>query len=243
MKENEQLIKLYKSKIKVLSSEIEKLNNEVLQGKAKATNPLLIQVDSNYLNADIKIMFFGQETNIWHEKHGNFLYHGNVDSLTRFYSNFFLNKNYKKHKNPFWRGINKLDTEIKKELDNQSVGFVWNNVLKIGRGKIGFPSKINPLTNRYFKVVLDEISILKPDYILYFSGPNYDKLLKYVIGDFSTIQIKGFNTREFCMIKNDSIPLSFRTYHPNYLYLSKKIDSVISGIIKEIKTNTIRRTK
>ncbi len=237
MKENEQLIKLYKSKIKYLSPEIEKLNNGVLKGQARATNPLLIQVDSNYLNSDIKIMFFGQETNIWHEKHGNFLYHGNVNRLTCFYSNFFLNSSYKNHKTPFWRGINKFEAEIKKKLDNQSVGFVWNNVLKIGRGKIGFPSKINPLTNRYFKVVLDEISILKPDYIVYFSGPNYDKLLRYVIGDFSTIQIEGFNTRELCVIKNDAIPLSFRTYHPNYLYLNKKIDLVISSIIKEIKTN------
>lgn len=237
MQENEQLIKLYKSKMEDLTPEIDKLNNEVLKGQARATNPLLIQADSNYLNADIKIMFFGQETNIWHEKHGDFLYHGNVDKLTRFYSNFFLNKNYKNHKSPFWNGINELEAEIKKELDNQSVGFVWNNVLKIGRGKIGFPSKINPLTNRYFKIVPDEISILKPDYIVFFSGPNYDKLLKYVIGDFSTQKIKGFAEKELCIIKNDIIPLSFRTYHPNYLRRSKKLDTVIESIVNEIKTH------
>ncbi len=235
MQENEQLIELYENKIKELTPEIDKLNGEILKGKARATNPLLIQTDLNYLDADIRIMFFGQETNIWHEKHGDFLYHGNVKKLTKFYSDFFLNENYKKHKSPFWNGIKKLEQEIKKELNNPTVGFVWNNVLKIGRGKIGFPSKINPLTNKYFKIVRDEIAILKPHYIVFFSGPNYDKLLKYVIGEFSIPEIGSFDKRELCFVKNETLPLSFRTYHPNYLYRSNKMDNVIAGIVNEIK--------
>ena len=61
---NAKLLELYSSKWEKLNSEIAKLNKDK-SIDIKPTNPLLIFVknEEEFINADIRLMIFGQETN------------------------------------------------------------------------------------------------------------------------------------------------------------------------------------
>ena len=92
---NNKLENLYSSKYKNLTEELLKINSKFKEDNRnyiQATNPLLIKVDEEYVNADIKIMFFGQETNTWLGKLNDGAFLGKIEPLLDLYEDFFLEK-------------------------------------------------------------------------------------------------------------------------------------------------------
>lgn len=240
MKVNDKLKLLYMEKYSILSQMIDVENQNLYKldrKKSRATNPLLLKINETYETADLKIMFFGQETNIWYKEKNGGAFFGEIEPIINLYESFYLKGNCFKYGGQFWNGINRFETLIRKRFPDKKIGLIWNNVLKIGQCKKGFPKEINYITNKYFNVIIDEIKIIKPDYIIFFSGPNYDNLLKYVIGDFARKEIKSFKERELCEILSSNLPKSYRTYHPNYLWRTKNIDAYLLKIISEITTH------
>ncbi|MDD3065470.1 MAG: hypothetical protein PHT24_04350, partial [Endomicrobiaceae bacterium] len=76
--------------------------------------------------------------------------------------------------------------------------------------------------------------ILKPDIVVFFTG-NYDAYIKEFLGDVKIEQVAGFEEKEFCKMKITNIPLSVRTYHPNYLRFKKSRDRYYLELTKQIK--------
>lgn len=233
---NDRLRHLYESHYESLSEELNSRNKELNNNDGEcATNPLLLMVDEGYLNAELKIMFFGQETNCWN----NGIFSGEIQPLVDLYKRFYLDGNCYKYGGQFWNGISKFKKLIQAKIPDKKIGFLWNNVVKIGKCGKGFPQEINDITNKHFNIIPEEIRILQPDIILFISGPNYDQEINKIFGECKTKEIGSFSKRQLCKMEFDKIPISIRTYHPNYLWRNG-IDEFFNAIIDEIEINRNR---
>lgn len=240
MKVNEQLLELYNSKYPELKKALFDYNSKIMDKTTEemcATNPLLIKVNSEWENSNLKILIFGQETNFWAREAGNnqndSLFCGDVDPVINVYQDFFLGNQM--YNSPFWNEFKRIKNSLDNE--NKKISVLWNNVIKIGRQGIGNVEEINIITKKYFDVIKEEINILKPDVIIFFTGPNYDNHIQNFISDFEFKQIADYDTDKLCELKLidfDNIQKVIRTYHPQYLYLNKLRKEYIEKIISEI---------
>ncbi len=227
---NTELKNVYTELFPQLSKQIFTINNN-LSRENKATNPLLLKVDQKYIDAKIKIMFFGQETNHWHtEKDGTGQFHGEIEPLLDLYEHFYLENRCYSYGGQFWNGINRFKQHLKlSEIDKSA--FVWNNVVKIGKCGKGNPIKeVLDIQKHYFNVITTEIEILRPNYLVFFSGPNYDYLIKELITPVGFSAITNFKERQLCILETPFNIRALRTYHPNFLWrndINKYFEEII----------------
>lgn len=193
------------------------INNRFIE--EKATNPLLISHNSDYFNSDLRIMLFGQETNKWNIEYNNGLYAHNQESLEKRYDEFFWERgcfDYGRLYGGMWRGAEYLMNEVERHLKPRETKFIWNNLIKVGKlgkGRPDFYGDIRDL-NRY--AILREIEIFKPDFIILFSGPNYDDILNDVFNLEPKKSIDGYTAKQMAVININGIN-GIRTYHPGFL--------------------------
>lgn len=234
-KTNLLLKELYTEKWEALSEVLLSFNEEDPgDDENKATHPMLLKVNEEYENADVKVMIFGQETNGWNDF---FDEDSQIEPLLDLYQKFYLDKEYEDYGKAFWNYIKNLKARISTNIPKE-VGYVWNNVLKIGKCESGTPQ--NGLINytlQHFNVIPQEIEILKPDVLLFFSGPNYDEHIRKMVGNYSTQPIEKFSPQEFCKLNFSNIPvkLALRTYHPGAHLKSEKRDDISNTIINLIQ--------
>jgi hypothetical protein len=211
---NEQLRTMYVTNYDELKSKFnERLANDVI----KATNPLLLSIDNEeaYRASDLKIMFFGQETNDWEGPFGQ-----GIDHLLNTYQDYFREVKDHQHHRPFWNMVREYTKSVQQKNPHMKIDYVWNNILKVGRAEnIGKPlPEIVALQQKYFPVIKAEIEILQPDVVVIFTGPNYDEHIKYEFPGAEFIKIQELKEREICAINSKYLPArTFRTYHPGYL--------------------------
>lgn len=192
-------------------------------------NPLLIHIkdEEEYENSDIKIMFFGQETNSWEGELGS----KNINELVDTYSEF-IESGYGGH---FWNAVRDYVLTIKELNPNKSVKYLWNNILKIGKenGKGAPKQNLVDKQKEVFPVIKEEIEILKPDIIIFFTGPYYDHYIKKEWNDLSIKKVDDYHERQLAVLNHKLLPSNTcRTYHPNYLY--RKGKQFFSNIKEEI---------
>ncbi len=232
---NDELKKLYLKNWSEMTKELNEINSNE-DKELKATNPLLIKVDEDkYNKSDIKVMIFGQETNSW-----DGLYNNNYDEILKKYEEFFnTNKCMDNYGGQFWNGFKKLKIKIENKYNDKNIYFIWNNICKIGnaeRNKNRAANYIMTLEEKYFNIIREEIDMIKPDIIIFFTGPNYDGILNNKISNLNFEEIQGYKIRELSKLSNDWCTNVFRTYHPNYLYRGKgRIEKYFNTIIENIK--------
>ncbi|MGB5866596.1 MAG: uracil-DNA glycosylase family protein, partial [Arcobacteraceae bacterium] len=180
----------------------------------------------------IKVMFIAQETNDWHGEFKN-----SIEYEIERYKNFWIDK-----KSPHSKKgpLMQLFIKFESNFDKKKVSCIWNNICKIGKAKDKGtpPTKIIEWQNEWFKIVKKEIEILHPDIIFFFTGPNkYDEFIKKSLGEFSKLEVEGFNKRAFSKLEFKDININaYKTYHPNYLRRSKRKDIIqkIEEIVKSL---------
>ncbi len=214
-----------------INTQLEKLyhvhwNNFLENGdklkSAQPANPLLIKVnEEEYLQSDLKIMIFGQETWGWHK------YSTSIQDGMNGYEKFFVNKNFYDgyKKSVFWQGFNYFKKELDSNFKDKKITYIWNNISKIGRndGKTGVTPDIRKLERESFNVIKDEIMILKPDIVIFFTGGR-DGDLKFNFEDISFENIKIENSKiakrkykPSSIVISKFLPIkSVRLYHPSY---------------------------
>lgn len=228
---NEKLKEIYLSNWKELSIEMNKINEDSTK-TIKPANPLLLKVNKEYENADIRIMIFGQETNGWE---GNFK--GELEVSLNVYDKFFNSEECFSYGGQFWNGVSRFLKILKEKFPNKKVSFLWNNVVKIGGSGSDIncpPDYIYDLEKELFKVIDKEIDILNPNVIIFFSGPNYDEKINNSLKeiDFKSTSAE-YDVRKIARIEYKNYKNIFRTYHPNYLWRND-IDSYLNTIIENI---------
>lgn len=202
----------------------------------KPTNPLLLDIPSGYFAADWKVMIFGQETNDWE---GLFPHENGVAHLLKTYSDFYnSNYCYSPYDGQFWNGVSKIKKALAEKLKDsgKATSVIWNNLIKIGKAKAkGAPSEaILKFEDAWFDVISFEISVLKPNIVIFLSGPNYDKYINRIFSDVSFESINERGKRQLARVKSNRLPIdSIRTYHPNYLWRNgfyNYLDEIVGAI-------------
>lgn len=234
MDERSQLFQFYSSKWPEIA--------EGLSKRDRLSMPLFIDPHERYFQAATKLMIVGQEANRWVEE----LPDGDTEKAVRrilsAYVSFDLGRTYRR--SPFWQASWRLAQLVNPD-EPDPFCFVWSNLVKTDRIK-GQNRKGENIGTRpfqpdeewisQFSLLQEEVRILKPDAIVFFVGPYYcDRLIK----SYSGISFKPLTAgNPLQQVSHDALPArSFLTYHPNYLWRSKR-RFVIDAIASHIKSNS-----
>lgn len=214
MRINEQLKDLYSKQWVNLLDQLEKKDKE------KYTNPFLISIDEEKLaSADMKVMIFGQETKGWGDESG---FSRTVDEGMNRYRSFCSKEEPYKgfKKSAFWKAFKFFEVELNRHHKDQEFFYIWNNISKIGKenGKTGISSEIRSIERDLFPVISEEVNIIKPDMIIFLTGPYRDHDIKFHFPDveFSSLDTNK-NKRQLAKVTSKYLPsAAIRTYHPSF---------------------------
>lgn len=208
---------------------------------SEPTNPFLLGLTDEYLNADIRVMFIGQETRGWlNEK--PFPTCNDYSELIALHELGYPSAIPKWGK-PVRRAAEMMVGAISQRVAEQRnrPGFVWNNLIKVGKHQeIGKPCQhILDWQADWFVLLREEIeTFCKPNLIIFLTGPNYDSLIKRTFPDVTFGSINGYRLREMAALDSSCFhdACAIRTYHPGYLnrgkgrmqrYLSDLVDMLL----------------
>ncbi|WP_372740803.1 uracil-DNA glycosylase family protein [Neptunomonas sp.] len=201
------------------------------------TNLFCLKDSDDYIESDVKVMIFGQETNDWECE---FPHPGGVPHLLNVYDDFFNQGRCFSYSGQFWNGFSKIQDRIRREFsaESKSVGFIWNNLIKIGRsGKVGAPSEA---VLEWQKTTRDltrkELKHYQPDIVIFLSGPFYDKHISSIFDDAIFSSAGERPQRQLAKVSSSQLPTkTLRTYHPSYLWRSG-FYPYLDDIVEFIKT-------
>ena len=213
------------------------------------TNPFWLKVPEEYATAKKRILMINQETYRWHGEFSS----KSTNKVMQYYATFIENvlHHYKKP-TPIWDKFRDLYTLALK----QGIAIIPNNIGKIGYGRKtkqgeyegcnGFKKEGVNFHHWVNDVFFKEIEILKPDLILFFCGPKYDKYIDRRFEDNGLPKPKrervlaDISSRQFAQLEVPGFPPMYRTYHPGYLRRNsgepwvKAINAEIERLIKSL---------
>jgi len=234
---NNALKELYEKHWERLSEGLAEVNENLEDGE-QASNPLLIQLpdEQAYKSADIRMIVFGQETNNWHHQ-----FQTNIGKTLDWYASFLEARTHN-GKGTFWNSARRFKGQLEEESNSKTVELVWNNVFKVGKTKRGKPGEeIRHVEKQDFDVIQQEIDILKPNLVVFFSGPYYDKHLgSRILGYEVQPVLDGYPGREVEFWKLNGGIQAVRTYHPTYLRRSKQEGEIFNYIIDLLPDELLR---
>jgi hypothetical protein len=226
---NKQLKELYASKWDVVIAALLEIEN--VEESMKPTNPYLLYIkdEDEWINADFRVMIFGQQTNNWHDSPCK-----NIEDVLKKYDVFF-NDGSQSYGGQFWNGFYRFKDMLNKKYPDKKTCFLSNNIVKIEkRGKKGHQtSNVRDVEDKYFHVIPDEIRILQPNVLLFVTGPFYDNCVKKNFNGVVYSSIEPYKERQLAKLSIPDIDFAFRTYHPNYLWrtgINRYFDTIISQI-------------
>lgn len=183
----------------------------------KSAWPYLLCASADYVDADFKIMVFGQETNGWGASCDHAASGAEVETLMEAYDAFVKADGWR---SPFWNLNRRLRNNLAERTSDRSLGWIYNNVVKLGRvSRAGCDERIYQWMLQGFNVLRQEVEILQPDMLLCLSGPAYDHRLEALCGQFDVEEVAGGEALQLCRLrfKDVAMPVTYRCYHPGYL--------------------------
>ncbi|PLP96500.1 hypothetical protein [Cupriavidus pauculus] len=172
--------------------------------------PFLLSVSDDYLDAAVRIMFIGKETNGWYGKLG--AYYQSEDSLEKIKLRYADQFKRGTSGSPFLRRTKAVAGEL---AGGKRTAICWNNLMKMDwdQGKSGSRNSLKHSKELFdFSVatVRFEIEVLKPDLIILGCGSSYDSAVHAILPNRVT-QYKV--PRRLWHFQSNGIEC-FRTYHP-----------------------------
>jgi hypothetical protein len=206
--------------------------------------PILISATEQYCDAERRIIIYGKETfgwewnrhlkdcypeypNDWPYQDINTLadfirYKLAVEALSWGYSEFSFSK-YQPitRRSPFWQAVRQI--QAWHEVGVLHSNLVHSDMASEDRSILNVEAKIrNNFIDIQRTVFQSELRILQPHLCIFFTGPDYDELIKSTFQDIKFQPIGTVPERELAALHHPKLPLAFRTYHPNYLWQSRK---------------------
>ena len=226
------LFNLYTNKWDKFADQLEKNNYQ-----CNFAMPFLLDVPDSLENK-FKIMIYGQETWGWHDGSSlnNWIEKGMLG-----YKKFFLEKNFYSgyQKSSFWQAFRFYEKHIPEILKlkgiTQEPVFIWNNICKLGLGneKTGINELSRTLEQKYFDVIRGEFEIIKPDLIIFLTGPTRDCDIKFNFQEAQFTQaVDSLSQRKMALIDINGIG-GLRLYHPAYFSGINKVYKKESLLVLE----------
>ncbi|MEC0208199.1 hypothetical protein P4H70_04490 [Paenibacillus ehimensis] len=203
------------------------------------SNPFLIDADETYQDASTKILFVGKETNGW----GQYIDSINrepedaVCDLQNDYIRF--RKDGKWRHTPFWRACRIICDKL--NSGGPKNGYMTSNLIKLDQNKTRPSPEVEEIICNNFPLLYYEINILRPDVVLFFTGPYYDDRLQRTFAGSVLEAVNGMPLNLLCRVIHDKLPYhSYRTYHPGYSLRGNKakvarFDPVVDAIVNLVQ--------
>lgn len=217
-------------------------------GEDGLSMPFLIKFsnENKVKSADLRVMFFGQETREWTDK-------GTVeDIMEKYCADFNDFSNIPRH-GSFWYILSEMKNKINEQLPDKHVSYIWNNIVKADYSPRADSEGYKVPDKVYAKfrdinrtLIRREIEIIKPDVLVFFTGAEssgYDKKIDDVFyydttlsTEKSPIAIDG-NERILAIAH---LPLvsnytydTYISYHPRALIQNQKAKDFVLNAIAE----------
>lgn len=226
---NQHLLELYKRH----ETAIFEIKSQCKVKDKKGMNgPYLIEPNNAYWNANTKVAFVGQETNGWKTK--ECYTESSISEQMTKYKNFNLGETYKYKGGPFWSVIRKIEDA----LTGSTLSSAALNLNRYDQGKKSPSLENQAILSSLDFLLLEELKLIAPNVIIFFTGPRYDARVKSLLKIQSPmIEMNGFSRRQLCQLETPALTsMIFRTYHPNYLRragLEKDVIEAISDAVSK----------
>ena len=197
--------------------------------------PFLMDMNDGYAESPIKLMIVGQQTNKWNpdwcrSDFGWEPMENPVSTLMTVYRKFNRAVNYTN--SPFWQAAHRLQEQTNPGSDRY--GFMWSNLLRVDH-KASRPTEIEDAICRV-PLLAKEIGIVKPDVLVFFTGPEYEARLISTFEGISLKAVPGYPFKFLAQLIHPLLPLhSYRTYHPNYLSRQKMLKPIVDKIAEMVR--------
>jgi len=206
------------------------------------SDPHFIKVPQEYIDANLKLLIIGQQTNGWTQegyKPRESARPDVVDRIMHEYDVFKCGINYRP--TPFFQGAHGLARLL--EPTKVPCWFVWSNLIKIDGNGAADDSWVGVYPGQHIEEILgelplvqSEVEILSPDAVVFLVGPDYIKRLQLTFPDLESINVT--TKKPWSVLKSPKLPQrSYVTYHPKYLRMSDRWN-VIDEIANHIKSNS-----
>jgi hypothetical protein len=204
----------------------------------RASAPLLIYPHDRWQSAAVRLLVIGQETLRWRYEPSeigsmrppirNFKdFSATADgaaAMCEMYRWFALARRFPTLNSPFWRAFRLLDGCINPLADSA----LWTNLFKINvSGSVVrncTVSEIRAIQHAQEGLLGHEVDVLKPDVVVFFTGPSYDKAIQCAFpkAEFHPL-MPEFTVSELAIVNAPGLPAkAIRTYHPVYLQRSRR---------------------
>ena len=181
------------------------------------------------MKSKYRLVILGQEPNGWYDSYINS--EEVIREYIKVYEDFRLGAEYN---SPFWQYAHWFNKELN-GYDEQN--FVWLNINKFCGGEGGRPEQ-EVLDNevRFYNLLSEELSVLKPDVCLFLTGPDYDEDITRKLPDVTFEEVGGFEKRKVARLCSKQLPRhSYRTYHPGYGNRHSEYQAFLDAIMLECK--------
>jgi len=147
-----------------------------------------------------------------------------VGAMWEMYRRYGLGRSFPKLNSPFWRGFRALDTAVNAVRDSA----LWTNLFKVNvNGSVMrncTRAEIAKLHSAQRGLLQHEIDVLKPDVVVFFTGPRYDSAIR---AEFDAVEFKSFDASishsRLALLRAPGLPgKTVRSYHPEYLQRSRQ---------------------
>jgi len=198
-------------------------------------NPLLLNINDidDFEKADIKVMLFGQDMSAgdWYMYDRDKLLDekGKLSPEIKTFNNKTgaCDLYGKRQAKGMGGGMNLFIDRLNDKFKGKEVRYVWNDIVKIGRNITKGNNKkavLDEIESQCFDVIKDEINLIQPQVIVFFTGPDtfWEGKLQKKLG-ICKINYKAIpnwnNIRQVALLELDkeqfpSVQYAFRTYHP-----------------------------
>ena len=200
------------------------------------SDPLFLHVFEDYAAAHKRLLIVGQQTHGWGRqlKRDHFVPDRNasVERLVSRYRKFDRGKKYRP--TPFWKAAEYISKRLNGEPGH---GLLWSNLLRVDQGKKRPNRKVESWLAKTDYVLREEVAILEPSVVVFFTGPNYDSLVRRIFDGVRFDSVAGKGKRFISRLEHTLLPHhSYRVYHPAYLRRSKQwslLDTLANACLDE----------
>lgn len=195
------------------------------------------------MSAPVRLVVVGQQTHGWDFVEDSFPPDDAVDRLMGHYRDFNLSIGTELKGTPFWVYSHKLNRAL--NGSGRERCFVWTNLFKVdswskNRNAATRPgADVERILRRHFNVLPLELKLLRPQVLVFFTGPNCDDEIQFAFPGVRFAGIAETGERSLARLSHPSLPeLTFRTYHPKHLNL--KWQDLLPRLLRAIRDDLPR---